>query len=157
MSKPVTTILLTLAVGFIGYFFYHRAMKTLIPGRAKLIDCTGAVVTCSFTPRKAEAFSMLMVEQCQFTGRVQIVRAGQQVADFVIDSKRMRHQNLRLTTGVSEAWILTDDLRTNYPGLQRFLTPGEEHQIIFSFPHPPVTNASIWMSWFERYRDFKRH
>lgn len=157
MSKPVTTILLTLALGFIGHFFYRKAMNTSIPRQAKLIDCTGAVVTCSFTPRKAEAFSMLMVEQCQFTGRVQIVRAGQQVADFVIDSRRMKHCNVQLTTGVSEAWILTDDLKTNYPGLQRFLAPREEHQIVFSFPHPPVTNAAIWMTWFEHYGDFKRH
>jgi len=160
MSKHVTTILLALSIvsvlGFAGYSLYRRAMNTPIPRQAKLIDCTGAVVACSFTPRKAHAFSMLMVEQCQFTGRVQIIRASQQVAEFTIDSSRMKHCNWLQTRGIPEAWILTDDLYTNYPGLQGFLTPGEEHQIVFSFQHPPVTNASIWMTWHERAEDFRR-
>ena len=161
MSKHLTTILLDLAIvlilAFAGYSLYRRAMNTPIPRQAKFVDCTGAVLRCSFTPCKAQAFSMLMVEQCQFTGRVQILRAGQQVADFAIDSDRMKHCNRQLTNGLSEAWILADDLYTNYPGLQRFLAPGEEHQIVFSFQHPPVTNASIWMTWQERYADFRRH
>jgi|ERR1043166_12322 hypothetical protein len=161
MSKHFTTILLTLPIvlvlGFVGYSLYRRAMNAPIPRQAKLVDCTGAVVTCSFTPRKAHAFSMLMVEQCQFTGRVQILRAGQQVGDFGIDSDRMKQCNWLQTKGIPEAWILTDHLYTNYPGLQRFLTPGEEHQIVFSFQYAPVTNASIWMTWHERAEDFRHH
>ena len=164
MSKHITTILLTLALvfvfGFIGhslYRLYRRAMNTPIPREAKLIDCTGTAVTCSFTPRKAFAFSMVMDEQCQFTGRVQIIRAGQQVADFTIDSDHMKQCNWLQTKGIPYAWILTDDLYTNDHGLQRFFAPGEEHQIVFSFQHPPVTNASIWMTWQERAEDFRRH
>jgi len=161
MSKQLTTILLTLIIlsvfGLIGHHFWSMAVNTPIPVQAKLIDCTGAVIKCSFTPRKADAFDMLMVEQCQFTGRVQIIRAGQQVADFTIDSDRMKYCNWLQTKGIPEAWNLTGDLYTNYPGLSRFLAPGEEHQIIFSFQHPPATNASIWMTWHERAEDFRRH
>ena len=135
----------------VGYRLYRMVMNTPIPQQTKLIDCTNAVATCSFTPRVGYSFNMVMVEQCQFTGRVQILRGMEHVADLEIDSDKMKQCNWLQTKGIPEAWILTWDL-----GLERYLDPGKEHRLVFSFQKPFPTNASIWMTWLERAGNFRR-
>jgi len=159
MSKKLTVIVLVLGVilvvGFVVHSFYLRAMHTPIPRQSKLIDCTGSVVTCSFTPRKGYAIAMVMAGDHRLNGEVRIERHGAEVGAFNIDSQRGKPCNWLQTKGIPEAWILTADLHTNYLGLQRYLTAGDEHRITFAFEHPPDTNASIWMTWLEEYKDVR--
>jgi len=159
MSKKLTVTVLVVgvfvAVGFVVHSFYLRAMHTPMPQQSKLIDCTGSVVTCSFNPRKGYAFSMVMAGDSRLSGEVRIERRGNEVVVFNIDSQRGKPCNWLQTRGIPEAWILTDDLYTNYPGLQQYLTTGDEHRITFAFEHPPATNASVWMTWLEAYKDVR--
>jgi hypothetical protein len=159
MIKKLTVTVLVVgvivAVGLVVHSFYLRTMHTPIPRHSKLIDCTGSVVTCSFTPRKGYTFEMLMAGDYRLRGQVRIERRGAEVAAFNIDSQRGKECNWLQTKGILEAWILTADLHTNYPGLQRYLTAGDEHRITFAFEHPPDTNASIWMTWLEAYKDVR--
>jgi len=92
-----------------------------------------------------------------FAGRVQISIESQPVAEFEIDAQRTRQCNWLQTQGIPVGFILSDHLYTNYPGLQRYLTPGSTHHITFTFQRTPATNASIWMTWLERYEDFRRN
>ena len=93
----------------------------------------------------------------EFTGRVQISTASQQVVEFEIDSSRTRRCNWLQKQGIPIGFTLSDQFSTNYPGLQQFLTPGQEHRITITFQRAPATNASIWMTWHERYEDFRKN
>jgi len=155
LAVTVLVVAVILAVGFLVHSFYLRAMRTPMPRQSKLIDCTGSVVTCSFTPRKGYTFAMVMAGDSRLSGEVRIERRGEEVIAFNIDSQRGKPCNWLQTKGIPEAWILTGDLYTNYPGLQRYLTTGDEHRITFAFEHPPDTNASVWMTWLETYKDVR--
>ena len=175
MTKHLKWILPTiLVVGLLalaGQRLYRMAMSTPMGRQAKLVDCTGAVLTCSFTPRKAHVFSMVMATPeltamewdasrrppFEFVGRVQISTSSQQVVEFEINSLPTRQCNWLQRQGAPVSFILSDHLHTNNAGLQQYLTPGQEHRMTITFERAPPTNASIWMTWHERYEDFRKN
>ena len=153
MTKRLTlTALVVATILFILVFFYRRIINTPITQESKLVDCTGAVVACSFTPPKGWGFSMVMAGDSPFSGQVRIERQGNAVVTFGIDSRRAKHCNWLQAKGIPEAWIITE----HPPGLQQHLVAGDEHKIIFAFDRAPDTNASIWMKWIEAYGDGRR-
>ena len=175
MAKQLKWILPTiLVVGLLalaGHRLYHMAMNTPMRQQARLFDATGAVLTCSFTPRKAHVFSMVMATPeltmmewdtshrtpFEFAGRVQISTGSQQVVEFEINTSLTRRCNWLQRQGIPIGFILSSHLSTNYPGLQQYLTPGLEHRITITFERTPATNTSIWMTWQERYEDFRKN
>ena len=134
-----------------GHRFYRMALSTPVPHQAKLVDCTGPVLNCSFIAPKGYGFSMVMAGPQQaaldFSGLVRLSSTSDQPLEFEIVSDRTRSCTWLQSQGIPSASIMTDALHPRYPGLE--FSAGRKYQVAVSFTRSPPPGCSVWMTWLE--------
>jgi hypothetical protein len=134
----------------VGYF-YRMAQNTSMPRRVKLAECTNQIVSAFFPVPKGMLFHIVLGGADEFSGSGVVYVETNKVQEFHFDSTTATPCNWLDNKGYSNAHILNWNTE---PRLQ--LTAGTSANITVSFERPPPTNATLWISFVQRYADLKK-
>lgn len=131
--------------------------RVSIPHSLKLADCTNNAVSIHLKVPKGHAYQLELqmpeiqfspsngksVSLYKFSGRLRILTAGAQLADFSISSDKA------LLTG--SGYVLTGVglQNTNVPPLSDFLQSNKSYDFEISFEPTPPPSSSVWLYWRE--------
>jgi hypothetical protein len=155
-AKRITAIMafvvpVVLVAACAGGYLYRMAQNTSIPQRVKLMDCTNQIVTADFHVPKGMLFHLVLGGATSFSG-TDSVREGTNVIDeFQFSDAAAMKCNWLDSRGYPHAKILNWKSHEPLP-----LRIGSVAQFTVAFTTPPPTNATIWLTYVQRYGDTKK-
>lgn len=161
--------LLTVAIfALAGAWLYSCTQLIPFHRHVKLADCTNSTLRFHLSVPKGAGFSLVLLSPevekgivhvkggppYKFSGRVRISDRSPSVAEFFVSSdSALDACHWREGTNIHNGWRLTKHLSTNYPGLDRFLTPQGEYDVEMAFEQAPPPSESVWLRWSQTGKD----
>jgi hypothetical protein len=152
-------------VGGAAIFLNDYAGRTKVPRQIKLAECTNAVLSIHFLRPKGNHFNLVLATPSvgdepmggpnrppfTFSGHIRVLAPSS--ADLPISSEQCERCNWLQSRGIPVGYILTWNLRTNYPRFDQLLSAGGEAHLEVGFEQPPPTNTSLWLTWLQPWKD----
>ena len=167
MKEILKQTILVAIIGLSGVCFYNCAGSRETWRSMKLVDCTNSTLGFHLRVPKGAGFSLALSSQeiergivhvkgtppYAFSGRVRISDASPSVVEFPISSDKSDACNWREGAITRYGYSFTQHLRTNRPGLDRFMSSQGEFDVEIAFDQAPPTSESVWLRWRQALKD----
>jgi hypothetical protein len=132
-------------------YLYRAAQNTSVPRLVKLTNCTNQIVAAVFRAPKGMLFHLVLGGASEFSGSGVVHVGTNKVQEFQFDDATATRCNWLDDKGYPNARILNWNAE---PRLN--LAAGSSAVIKVSFEKMPPTNATLWISFVQRYGDMKK-
>lgn len=163
-NKIIAFIVGVLVLGFSGLLLLTLQRHTVIPRSIKLIDCTNSALEFNLRLPKGYSYNfvlatpgmgMVLKSPYTFSGNVRILGETNQnqPTAFPIGSELAQQCNWLEMDGIPYSFALTGFRNSNCPSLDHLIHGAKDYDVKIVFSQPPPTSTSIWLHWFQAYKD----